>query len=184
MHRLDRKLFPPFCGNFEPIQTRQRSFENHGDKCSCLRSSADGSVNGLFVVSRSSTLEATDDCAVRVSPPPGTVTALSSLAQTILALVSGDEAQARTLCWTASKKKQLIEQIFNAYDTCESGTLSVEEARALFIDLSRSIVTEIADRDSNATSANATEGERFFHMGPSTWRYASRSPGRRRTRTH
>ena len=108
-----------------------------------------------------------------VSPPPGTVDALSSLAQTILALVSGDEAQARTLCWTASKKKELIEQIFNAYDTCESGTLSVEKARALFIDLSRSIVTEIADGDSANTtttttttsSADASAGERFFHMG-------------------
>ena len=101
-------------------------------------------------------------CAPLSPPPPGTVTALSSLAQTILCLLSGDEAQGRTLCWSAGRKRELIEEIFNSYDTCESGTLSVEEARALFIDLSRSIVTEIAGKDS--ASSNSTNAG-IFTMG-------------------
>eukprot|EP00535_Pseudo-nitzschia_heimii_P005639 CAMPEP_0197191514 /NCGR_PEP_ID=MMETSP1423-20130617/23543_1 /TAXON_ID=476441 /ORGANISM="Pseudo-nitzschia heimii, Strain UNC1101" /LENGTH=611 /DNA_ID=CAMNT_0042644173 /DNA_START=75 /DNA_END=1911 /DNA_ORIENTATION=+ len=78
------------------------------------------------------------------SPSAETLDALSSLAQTILALLSGDEAQARALCGTAAEKLELIEKTFGAYDTCKSGTLSIDEARAFFIDLSKSIVTEIA----------------------------------------
>jgi len=77
-------------------------------------------------------------------PPPSTqdtVDALSSLAQTILALLSGDEAEARSLCGTAARKRELVENIFRAYG---SGTLSVDEARALFVDLARSIVRKIA----------------------------------------
>jgi ribonuclease Z len=85
------------------------------------------------------------------------VDALSSLAQTILALLSGDEVEARTLCGTAARKRELVEKTFQAYDTCGSGMLSVDEARALFIDLSRSIVTEIASSGGGNNSTDETK---------------------------
>ena len=91
-------------------------------------------------------------------PPPETVDALSSLAQTILALLSGDEDSAKALTGTAAEKRELIEQIFESYDACGSGTLSVEEAHSLFIDLSRSIVEEIADSPSNDKAAAHSTG--------------------------
>jgi len=84
------------------------------------------------------------------------VDALSSLAQTILALLSGDEVEARTLCGTAARKRELVEKTFQAYDTCGSGMLSVDEARALFIDLSRSIVTEIASSGGGSEGSEGT----------------------------
>jgi ribonuclease Z len=84
------------------------------------------------------------------------VDALSSLAQTILALLSGDEVEARTLCGTAARKRELVEKTFRAYDTCGSGMLSVDEARALFIDLSRSIVTEIASSGGGSEGTNSS----------------------------
>jgi ribonuclease Z len=90
---------------------------------------------------------------------PETLDALSSLAQTILALLSGDEREARSLCGTAARKRELVEKTFRAYDTCGSGTLSVEEARALFIDLSRSIVTEIAAGETTSDESAS------FHRG-------------------
>jgi len=37
-----------------------------------------------------------------------------------------------------------VTKIFQAYDVCESGTLSVEEAQRLFIDLARSMVLELS----------------------------------------
>lgn len=83
------------------------------------------------------------------SPPPEAVDALASLAQTTLALISGDESTAESLSGGAAGKRELVQRTFAAYDVCESGTLSVEEARALFIDLARSIVTEIANSDDN-----------------------------------
>jgi len=81
------------------------------------------------------------------SPPPEAVDALTSLAQTTLALLSGDEAAADSLSGGAAGKRELVRKTFAAYDVCESGTLSVDEARALFVDLARSIVKEIADSD-------------------------------------
>jgi len=105
--------------------------------------------------------ETIKECGMPSSPSEESVNALSSLAQTILALLSGDEVEARSLCGTAAQKKELVEKAFNAYDTCESGTLSVEEAQALFIDLSRSIVTEIAsgEKNSNSTAASTTNNK-------------------------
>jgi ribonuclease Z len=65
--------------------------------------------------------------------------------------------EARTLCGTAARKRELVEKTFQAYDTCGSGMLSVDEARALFIDLSRSIVTEIASSGGGNNSTDETK---------------------------
>ena len=70
--------------------------------------------------------------------------ALQSLAATTLALLSGDEEAASSLAGGATQKKNVITQVFKAYDVCESGTLSVEEATTLFVDLSRSMVIELS----------------------------------------
>jgi len=75
-------------------------------------------------------------------PTPAAEQALASLAATTLALLAGDEEAAEAL--VGSRKRQLIQQAFQAYDVCESGTLSVEEARALFVDLARNMVTDLA----------------------------------------
>jgi len=80
------------------------------------------------------------------------VDALSSLAQTILALLAGDETSARTLCGSAAKKRELVQTTFRTYDRCGSGTLSVDEAQELCIDLSRSIVNEIANSEATAAT--------------------------------
>ena len=60
--------------------------------------------------------------------------ALQSLAATTLALLSGDEEAASSLAGGATQKTNVITQVFKAYDVCESGTLSVEEATTLFVD--------------------------------------------------
>jgi len=70
--------------------------------------------------------------------------ALASLAATTLALLAGDEQAAEALAGGAERKKQLIHKAFQAYDVCESGILSVDEARALFVDLARNIVSDLA----------------------------------------
>ncbi|KAL7541558.1 hypothetical protein ACHAXR_011591 [Thalassiosira sp. AJA248-18] len=70
--------------------------------------------------------------------------ALQSLASTTLALLSGDEDAASSLLGGASQKRHVVTQVFKAYDVCESGTLSVEEARTLFVDLARSMVLELS----------------------------------------
>eukprot|EP00580_Thalassiosira_gravida_P018622 CAMPEP_0201663872 /NCGR_PEP_ID=MMETSP0494-20130426/5528_1 /ASSEMBLY_ACC=CAM_ASM_000839 /TAXON_ID=420259 /ORGANISM="Thalassiosira gravida, Strain GMp14c1" /LENGTH=625 /DNA_ID=CAMNT_0048142545 /DNA_START=367 /DNA_END=2244 /DNA_ORIENTATION=+ len=73
--------------------------------------------------------------------------ALQSLASTTLALLSGDEDAASSLMGGASEKKHIVTQVFNSYDACESGTLSVEEARNLFVDLARNMVLELSKGD-------------------------------------
>lgn len=76
--------------------------------------------------------------------PPEAEEAVATLASTTLALLAGDEESALELAGGAAEKRRLIHEAFRAYDVCESGTLSVEEARALFTNLSRSIVEELA----------------------------------------
>merc|ERR1712232_1525420 len=73
-------------------------------------------------------------------PPPldEAVDALNSLAQTTLALLSGDEESARSLAGCASRKRELVQKTFEKYDVSGSGTLCLEEAQALFVDLARS----------------------------------------------
>ncbi len=70
--------------------------------------------------------------------------ALQSLASTTLALLSGDEEAAGSLSGRAEQKKHIVTQVFQAYDVCESGTLSVDEARMLFADLARGMVVELS----------------------------------------
>ena len=74
--------------------------------------------------------------------------ALQSLASTTLALLSGDEDAASSLSGGAAHKKHIVTQVFQAYDVCESGTLSADEARALFADLARSMVLELSKGNS------------------------------------
>jgi len=89
------------------------------------------------------------------APTPEAERALASLAATTLALLSGDEEAAETLSGDAAQKRELIHQTFTAYDVCESGTLDAEEARSLFIDLARSIITEIANSTSGGEVARS-----------------------------
>ncbi|KAL7428233.1 hypothetical protein ACHAXH_002906, partial [Discostella pseudostelligera] len=74
--------------------------------------------------------------------------ALQSLASTTLALLSGDEDAASSLAGGAALKKHIVTQVFQAYDVCESGTLSVDEARTLFADLARKMVLELSKEKS------------------------------------
>jgi hypothetical protein len=65
---------------------------------------------------------------------------LQYLACTTLALLSGNEEAASSLSDGAMQKKHVLTQVFRAYDNCGSGTLSSDEAGALFADLARSMV--------------------------------------------
>ena len=96
-------------------------------------------------------------------PPPADIQqSLQSLASTTLSLLSGDENAAAHLLGGASQKRHVITNVFKAYDVCESGILSVEEARSLFVDLARSMVLELSkggsgegDEDDNVSPAKA-----------------------------
>ncbi|KAL9190671.1 hypothetical protein ACHAXT_000377 [Thalassiosira profunda] len=87
------------------------------------------------------------------STSPEIQQSLQSLASTTLALLSGDEEAASSLLGGASHKKQIVTQVFEHYDVCESGTLSVEEARALFADLARSMVVELSSDDGDSAGS-------------------------------
>ncbi|KAL7552099.1 hypothetical protein ACHAWF_015311 [Thalassiosira exigua] len=90
--------------------------------------------------------------AEETAPPPSSSStgsseiqgALQSLASTTLALLSGDEDAASHLLGGASSKRHVVSRVFRHYDVCESGMLSVEEARSLFADLARSMVVELS----------------------------------------
>lgn len=85
--------------------------------------------------------------------------AVATLASTILAMLAGDEAEATELAGEAAAKQQMIHEAFQAYDECESGVLSIEEAQAFFTNLARSIVTELATTPGPATSAGSSSNE-------------------------
>ncbi|EOD13780.1 hypothetical protein EMIHUDRAFT_212273 [Emiliania huxleyi CCMP1516] len=70
--------------------------------------------------------------------------AVSQLAGVTLALLAGDEATAHSLAGGAERKRVTVQRVLAAYDVCASGTLSREEAQALFTSLARSIVSELA----------------------------------------
>jgi ribonuclease Z len=84
-------------------------------------------------------------------PPADAEQALASLAATTLALLAGDEDAAEALVGGARGRQELIHQAFGAYDVCESGTLSTHEARALFVDLARNLVTDLATPSESRT---------------------------------
>jgi len=69
---------------------------------------------------------------------------VSQLAGVTLALLAGDEATAHSLAGGAERKRVTVQRVLAAYDVCASGTLSREEAQALFTSLARSIVSELA----------------------------------------
>jgi ribonuclease Z len=95
---------------------------------------------------------------------PELQSSLQSLATTTLALLAGDETSASTLLGGASKKRHVIKQVFEAYDVCSSGTLSIEEAQCLFVDLARTMVTELAEGNVVKTSQSNNENERSEDM--------------------
>ena len=70
--------------------------------------------------------------------------AVTSLAATTLALIAGDEDAATALAGGAAEKRETVRKALAAYDDCSSGTLSYEEACALFTRLARAIVEELA----------------------------------------
>lgn len=70
--------------------------------------------------------------------------AVTSLAATTVALLTGHEEAALALAGGAVQKKETLARVFAAYDDCRSGTLSYEEAQTLFTDLARNIVSELA----------------------------------------
>ena len=92
------------------------------------------------------------------TPNPELQFSLQSLATTTLALLAGDEISASTLLGGASQKRHVITQVFQAYDVCQSGTLSIQEAQMLFVDLARTMVTELAQgRNNNDAEMKAAQ---------------------------
>ena len=101
------------------------------------------------------------------SPPADIQQSLQSLASTTLSLLSGDENAAAHLLGGASQKRHIITNVFKAYDVCESGTLSLEEARSLFADLARSMVLELSmgsgsDKDDDNVSPAKAHAQRVL----------------------
>jgi ribonuclease Z len=93
---------------------------------------------------------------------------LHHLASTTLALLSGNEEAAMSLSGGAGRKRDVVSGVFRAYDVCESGTLSAEEARALFVDLARRMVIELSrgggddDADADADLAARAHARRVL----------------------
>lgn len=115
-------------GFVQPITPIQRQYSNN---------------NHVLLSTTSDTTQTASSTTISSSSPE-IQTALQYLASTTLALLSGDEDAASSLSGGAAQKKEIVTQVFAAYDVCESGTLSVEEARELFADLSRSMVLELS----------------------------------------
>eukprot|EP00966_Prymnesium_polylepis_P294779 6807304-Prymnesium_polylepis.1 len=78
----------------------------------------------------------TKEKAVSRNVNPEVEKAVGSLAATTLALLAGDETAASEMVGHAAQKRELIRTALAAYDDCRSGTLSYEEACALFTRLS------------------------------------------------
>jgi ribonuclease Z len=81
--------------------------------------------------------------------------AVGKLAATTLALLAGDEVAAQALTGGAEKKRELVRLALDSYDDCKSGTLSFDEAVALFTRLARSIVEELATGNDTREVARA-----------------------------
>ena len=127
-------------GFVQPITPIQRQYSN----------------NNHVLLSTTSDTPTQDASSTTISnSSPEIQTALQYLASTTLALLSGDEDAASSLSGGAAQKKEIVTQVFEAYDVCESGTLSVEEARELFADLSRSMVLELSKGGSATEPARA-----------------------------
>ena len=79
----------------------------------------------------------------------------------MLALLSGDAAAAQAMAGSAEQKRETIRTAIAAYDDCESGTLSYDEACALFTQLARSIVEELAASEDTREVAK-TQAQRIL----------------------
>lgn len=90
--------------------------------------------------------------------------AVGTLASTTLALLAGDEAAAEALAGGADEKRAMIRLALEAYDDCHSGTLSYEEAVALFTRLARLIVEELASSE-GASEVARTQAQRILRHG-------------------
>jgi len=85
--------------------------------------------------------------SVSAADPATVEAAVSSLAATTLALLSGDDAAAKELCGDTEARCARVRTALEGYDACRSGTLSREEAEQLFGSLARELVREIATSD-------------------------------------
>jgi len=101
--------------------------------------------------------------AVSSSPAPHNEVekAVGSLAAIMLALLSGDATAAQALAGSAEQKRETIRTAIAAYDDCASGTLSYDEACALFTKLARSIVEELAASEETREVAK-TQAQRIL----------------------
>ena len=88
-----------------------------------------------------------------VGAADSTMEAVASLARTTVALLVGDEFAASALAGSTAQKRDTIKLAFAAFDACGSGTLSLEEGKALFATLARSIVEELASSTSTRDAA-------------------------------
>ena len=101
------------------------------------------------------TARGADAICLAESVPDEVEKAVGSLAAVTLALLSGDEPAAKALAGSAENKRETIQKTMAAYDVCQSGTLSYEEACALFTKLARSIVEELAAGEDTREVARA-----------------------------
>ncbi len=131
------------------FQTQRPLLLHQPDRLGLHLSSFSSGPKGDTIIYNPPTWEAVDTSSDGteddiINSNPEIQNALQSLASTILALLAGDETSATSLLGGAARKRHVVTKIFQAYDVCESGTLSVEEAQRLFIDLARSMVLELS----------------------------------------
>ena len=87
--------------------------------------------------------------------PDDVLDAIGKLAGITVAMLAGDEEAAVALAGGAETKQETIAKTLAAFDDCSSGTLSRDEAQALFTSLARSIVTELAEGANTRSGARA-----------------------------
>ena len=110
--------------------------------------------SSLLYSTPTSVVQPEEDLQQEPPPTADIQQSLQSLASTTLSLLSGDENAASHLLGGASQKRHVVSSVFKAYDVCESGTLSVDEARSLFVDLARNMVIELS-KGSGSSPAKA-----------------------------
>lgn len=87
------------------------------------------------------------DAVASEASPDSVEKAVGSLAATMLALLSGNEEAAQALAGSAEEKRETVRTVLSAFDVCQSGTLSYDEAKSLFTKLARRLVEELAASD-------------------------------------
>lgn len=89
-------------------------------------------------------------------------TAVRSLADVTLALLTNDEAAADALFADKLARQTAVRTALDGFDVCRSGTLSRDEAEALFARLARCIVTELAEGKGSAPEHARTHARRLL----------------------